>query len=169
MIPLFNCPTLAPWCKEPTQRKRPWCWERFEGRRRREWQDEMVGGITDSIDMTLSKLREIVKDREAYHAAVHGVAKNWTWLGDWRTNYLILLLWWLNLYLEISKINNATCVFLCQASPRVTVDDYLVAKLADTLNHEDPTPEIFDDIQRKVLCTFIIISFLKTMYMSICL
>ena len=38
----------------------------------------MVGGITDSIDMTLSKLREIVKDREAYHAAVHGVAKNWT-------------------------------------------------------------------------------------------
>ncbi|XP_032142937.1 sorting nexin-13 isoform X3 [Sapajus apella] len=37
-----------------------------------------------------------------------------------------------------------------KASPRVTVDDYLVAKLADTLNHEDPTPEIFDDIQRKV-------------------
>ena len=59
---------------------------------------------------------------------------------------------------------------VCQASPRVTVDDYLVAKLADTLNHEDPTPEIFDDIQRKVLCTaFIIISFLKTMYMSICM
>ncbi|XP_031213315.1 sorting nexin-13 isoform X1 [Mastomys coucha] len=37
-----------------------------------------------------------------------------------------------------------------KASPRVFVDDYLVAKLADTLNHEDPTPEIFDDIQRKV-------------------
>ncbi|XP_006240084.1 sorting nexin-13 isoform X1 [Rattus norvegicus] len=37
-----------------------------------------------------------------------------------------------------------------KASPRVIVDDYLVAKLADTLNHEDPTPEIFDDIQRKV-------------------
>ncbi|KAB1276058.1 Sorting nexin-13 [Camelus dromedarius] len=39
-----------------------------------------------------------------------------------------------------------------KASPRVTVDDYLVAKLADTLNHEDPTPEIFDDIQRKLDC-----------------
>uniref|UniRef100_A0A6I8NV79 Sorting nexin-13 n=1 Tax=Ornithorhynchus anatinus TaxID=9258 RepID=A0A6I8NV79_ORNAN len=37
-----------------------------------------------------------------------------------------------------------------KASPRVNIDDYLVAKLADTLNHEDPTPEIFDDIQRKV-------------------
>ncbi|XP_072506939.1 sorting nexin-13 isoform X3 [Notamacropus eugenii] len=37
-----------------------------------------------------------------------------------------------------------------KASPRVHIDDYLVAKLADTLNHEDPTPEIFDDIQRKV-------------------
>lgn len=37
-----------------------------------------------------------------------------------------------------------------QASPRVNIDDNLVAKLAETLNHEDPTPEIFDDIQRKV-------------------
>ena len=38
----------------------------------------MVGGITDSMDMNLSKLQEIVEDREACHAEVHGVAKSWT-------------------------------------------------------------------------------------------
>ena len=39
----------------------------------------------DSTDMSLSKLQEIVKDTEAWCAAVHGVTKNWTWLGDWTT------------------------------------------------------------------------------------
>ena len=38
----------------------------------------MVGCITDSVDMVLSKLREVVKDREAWRAAVHGIAKSWT-------------------------------------------------------------------------------------------
>ena len=52
---------------------------KIEGRRRRGWQRmKWLGSITDSIDMSLSKLQEMVKDREACHAAVHGVAKSQT-------------------------------------------------------------------------------------------
>ena len=54
---------------------------KIEGRRREELQQRMKW-ITDSMDMNLSKLQEIVKDREAWHAAVHGVAKNQTRLSN---------------------------------------------------------------------------------------
>ena len=79
----FN--TLTASCEELTNWKRPWCWERWKSKGEKGWQTmrRLDGRIVESMDMSLSKLREMVKDREARHVAVHAVAKSQTRPSDW--------------------------------------------------------------------------------------
>ena len=74
--------TLATWCEELTHWKRPWCWERLRAGGKGQQRMRLLDDTTDSMDMSLSKCWEIVKDWEAWCTVVHGVTKSQTQLSN---------------------------------------------------------------------------------------
>ena len=81
----WSSSTLATWRQEPTHWKRHWCWERLKAKGDGQHVMRWLDNTTESTDMTLSKLREIMEDREAWHAAVLGLTKCWTRLSNQTT------------------------------------------------------------------------------------
>ena len=86
---LYGKPLWPPDAKSWLIRKDPDSGKDWRQEEKGATEDKCLNGITDSMDMSLSKLRGMVKDRAAWRATVHGVTKSQTWLSDWTTTNMV--------------------------------------------------------------------------------
>ena len=88
-----EAPVLATWCEELSHWKRFWCWKRLRQEEKGLTEDEMVGWHHWLNGHKFEQTQGMVKDKEAWHVAVHGVTKTWIQLSNWTTTTKS---WWLN-------------------------------------------------------------------------